>query len=140
MRLTNRKTAEALKSNIEGLRAKGMDVSVLDEQYVKLAEYENAEEDVQQANENHCPYCGSTNTKINYKSIKAGTNGLDDIVYIARYYVRCNQCFARGPVVSGKVLSLENYPVNIPYDLPEWATTWEQVKAEAVRLWTMRKE
>lgn len=132
MRLTNRKTAEAVKSNMEGLKAKGMEYSSLDESYVKLAEYENAEEDAV------CPFCGSTNTKINYKSKKAGTNGLDDIVYIVRYYVRCNQCFARGPVISGKVLSLENYPVNIPYPLPEWATTWQELKSEAVKLWHMR--
>lgn len=85
-----------------------------------------------------CPFCGSTNAKIMYKSKKAGTNGLDDIVYIVRYYVRCNHCFARGPVISGKVLSLENYPVNIPYPLPEWATTWQELKSKAVKLWHMR--
>lgn len=44
-RLTDRKTAEAVKANIEGLQAKGFEVSISDLIYVKLAEYENAEED-----------------------------------------------------------------------------------------------
>ena len=44
-RLTDRRTAEAVKSNLEGLKAKGMEISILDLRYVKLAEYENNEED-----------------------------------------------------------------------------------------------
>lgn len=44
-RLTNRKTAEAVKKNLEGLKSKGMETSRLEEEYVKLAEYENKEED-----------------------------------------------------------------------------------------------
>lgn len=44
-RLTNRRTAEAIKSNLEGLKAKGMEVNISDLRYVKLAEYENHEED-----------------------------------------------------------------------------------------------
>lgn len=43
-RLTDRKTAEAVKANIEGLQAKGFEVSISDLRYVKLAEYENEEE------------------------------------------------------------------------------------------------
>lgn len=82
-----------------------------------------------------CPFCGSNHTKINYNFTKVGTTGLDDIVYIVRYSVRCTRCFARGPVASGKVLSLERYPVNIAYELPEWATIWQKVRAKAIRLW-----
>lgn len=47
MRLTNRKTYSDLKNNVEGLQAKGMEVSRSDLMYVKLAEYENAEEDAE---------------------------------------------------------------------------------------------
>lgn len=51
-RLTDRKTAEAVKANIEGLQAKGFEVSISDLIYVKLAEYENAEEDFISRSEN----------------------------------------------------------------------------------------
>ena len=44
MRLTNRKTYSDLKNNAKKLQAKGMDVSISDLIYIKLAEYENAEE------------------------------------------------------------------------------------------------
>lgn len=43
-RLTNKIVAEVLKNNIEGLKRKGTDVPISDLRYVKLAEYENAEE------------------------------------------------------------------------------------------------
>ena len=45
-RLTDRKTAEAVKANIRKLQAEGADVSIIDLRYVKLAEYENTEEDL----------------------------------------------------------------------------------------------
>jgi hypothetical protein len=44
-RLTDRKTAEALRSNIEGLRRAGIEPDRTYLEYVKLAEYENREED-----------------------------------------------------------------------------------------------
>lgn len=44
-RLTDRRTAEAVKSNAGGLQAKGFEVSISDLRYVKLAEYENKEEE-----------------------------------------------------------------------------------------------
>lgn len=43
-RLTDRKTAAALKSNAEKLRAAGATPSISDLRYIKLAEYEDAEE------------------------------------------------------------------------------------------------
>lgn len=48
VRLTDRETANALRENIEKLLKAGMDseVSVMDLSYVKLAEYENREEDL----------------------------------------------------------------------------------------------
>lgn len=44
-RLTDRATAEALKANAEKLRAAGLEPSEMDKRYIKLAEYENADED-----------------------------------------------------------------------------------------------
>lgn len=48
VRLTDRETANALRDNIEKLLKAGMDkeVSVMDLSYVKLAEYENRDEDL----------------------------------------------------------------------------------------------
>lgn len=43
-RLTDPKVAADLKHNMEGLRAAGMEVSISDLRYVKLAEYEDMEE------------------------------------------------------------------------------------------------
>jgi hypothetical protein len=42
-RLTDRRTAEAVRENIEKLRAAGIEPSVGDVRYVKLAEYEDKE-------------------------------------------------------------------------------------------------
>ena len=44
-RLTDRRTAEQVRENIEGLIAAGIEPSVGDLRYVKLAEYENKEEE-----------------------------------------------------------------------------------------------
>lgn len=43
-RLTDKKVAENLKSNIEGLKRAGIDIPIDDLRYIKLAEYENEEE------------------------------------------------------------------------------------------------
>ena len=43
-RLTDRKTAAELKRNCEGLQAAGIEPSMSDLRYIKLAEYENEEE------------------------------------------------------------------------------------------------
>lgn len=43
-RLTDRKTAADLKANAEKLRAAGLEPSEIDKRYIKLAEYEDAEE------------------------------------------------------------------------------------------------
>ena len=44
-RLTDRRTAEQVRENIEKLRAAGFEPSVSDVRYVRLAEYENKEEE-----------------------------------------------------------------------------------------------
>lgn len=43
-RLTEHKTAEALRHNAEGLTAKGFNVPIDDLRYIKLAQYEDEEE------------------------------------------------------------------------------------------------
>lgn len=43
-RLTDKKTAEDLKSNIEKLKQAGIEPSVMDLRYVRLAEFEDKEE------------------------------------------------------------------------------------------------
>lgn len=45
-RQTDRQTAEALKKNIIRLVEKGLTPSIMDIRYVKLAEYENREEEL----------------------------------------------------------------------------------------------
>lgn len=44
-RLTDRRTAEQVRENIKGLQEKGVEPSVSDLRYVKLAEYEDKEEE-----------------------------------------------------------------------------------------------
>lgn len=44
-RLTDRRTAEQVRENIEKLQAAGFEVSISDLRYVKLAEYEDKEEE-----------------------------------------------------------------------------------------------
>lgn len=43
-RLTDKRTASALRENAERLRAKGFDIPIDDQRYIKLAEYEDEEE------------------------------------------------------------------------------------------------
>ena len=50
-RLTDRGTAEVLRSNMEGLKKAGIEPPIEDLRYIKLAEYENAEEDAEETNE-----------------------------------------------------------------------------------------
>lgn len=46
-RLTGRKTAEDLKANVNSLQAAGLEPAITDLRYIKLAEYENAEEETE---------------------------------------------------------------------------------------------
>lgn len=52
-RLTDRKTAADLKANADGLRAAGLEPSEIDKRYIKLAEYENEEEDFETFRKTH---------------------------------------------------------------------------------------
>lgn len=54
-RLTDKRTAEALKRNAEGLTAKDFDVPIDDLRYIKLADYENEEERKEQNFVNYDP-------------------------------------------------------------------------------------
>lgn len=54
-RLTDKRTAKALKHNAEGLTAKGFDVPIDDLRYIKLADYENEEERRERASVNYDP-------------------------------------------------------------------------------------
>lgn len=52
-RFTDRLTAAELKTNADGLRAAGLEPTISDLRYIKLAEYENAEELIKTAT--HAP-------------------------------------------------------------------------------------
>ena len=54
-RLTDKRTAEQVRQNLAGLKAKGMQVPRLDEIYVKLADYENEEERRERTSVNYDP-------------------------------------------------------------------------------------
>lgn len=54
-RLTDRRVAEALRDNAEGLIAKGVKPAIDDLRYIKLAEYENEEERKERTSVNYDP-------------------------------------------------------------------------------------
>lgn len=54
-RLTDRRVAKVLRTNAEGLIAKGFDVPIDDLRYIKLAEYENEEERKERTSVNYDP-------------------------------------------------------------------------------------
>jgi hypothetical protein len=64
-RQTDRQTAESLKKNILGLVESGLTPSVMDIRYVKLAEYENREEEL--ARLYSCKYDEFDNNDENYE-------------------------------------------------------------------------
>lgn len=49
-RLTDKRTAQQVRENIEKLQAKGFEVSISDLRYIKLADYENKEENAMNVN------------------------------------------------------------------------------------------
>lgn len=54
-RLTDKRTAEALKHNTAGLMAKGFDVPIDDLRYIKLADYEDEQERRERTQVNYDP-------------------------------------------------------------------------------------
>ena len=74
MRLTNRKTYLDLKNNAEKLQAKGMEVSISDLMYIKLAEYENAEEDADVQSVRHGKWIAENKDNRGYADCYTCTN------------------------------------------------------------------
>ena len=81
-RLTDRRTAAELKKNVDGLRAAGLEPSIMDKRYIKLAEYENREERAEKRgrweydktrDQHFCSMCGSY-TNISYLEDEIMTN------------------------------------------------------------------
>lgn len=60
-RLTDRKVAADLKRNCEGLQAAGIEPNMSDLRYIKLAEYEDAEE-IREIEKN-MEFCGTMSWK-----------------------------------------------------------------------------
>lgn len=54
-RLTDRRVAEALRDNAEGLMAKGVKPAIDDLRYIRLADYENEEERKERTSVNYDP-------------------------------------------------------------------------------------
>ena len=75
-----------------------------------------------------CPFCKSGNAKLMVNKYPCGTNGLDDVVYRHKAYVRCMKCNARGPLASGRVMFVN-------YELPEWAEHTWNINQRAVDDW-----
>ncbi len=82
-----------------------------------------------------CPFCGSTKLKIECKTawagiIWAGITG-DQRTERHTFSCRCNVCHARGGTSSGRVILGR---IN-ETDLPEWATTDDSLKEQAIDAW-----
>ena len=75
-----------------------------------------------------CPFCKKYSAKLMINKTPCGHNGLDDVVYRYRAYVRCKACNARGPLASGRVMYVN-------YDLPEWADDPWEINQNAVDVW-----
>lgn len=86
-----------------------------------------------------CPYCGSNKYKIESKRVLDGY--LLDTYRVIRktFSVRCNACFARGGAVGGKVIESYEHFIS-EHELPEWATTEEQLEEKAVEKWNRRAD
>lgn len=80
-----------------------------------------------------CPFCNSQKVKLMVNRAPCGTNGLDDIVYRHRAYVRCMKCNARGPLVSGRVMF-------VSYEPPEWCSDPWDINQEACDKWNGQTE
>lgn len=91
-RLTDKKVAENLKSNIiEGLKKAGVDISIDDLRYIKLAEYENEEERKKQT-EKHGRWSECYTDTHHYSGIcsvcgKASIKSLTESLY--KYCPKC---------------------------------------------------
>lgn len=75
-----------------------------------------------------CPYCRSNKTKLMVSEKPCGHNGLDDVVFRHKAYMRCLSCNARGPLASGKVMF-------VSYELPKWAEDPFEINQKAIDGW-----
>ena len=83
-----------------------------------------------------CPFCGHTNLTTERKSRRAGYTGIDAVVDIETYSVRCTRCHARGGTASGKVIQSCLYAYRD--NMPKWATTKETLIKRAIEAWNRR--
>lgn len=83
-----------------------------------------------------CPFCKSNRFKLMLNRYICGYNGLDWPIERHIWYVRCNQCKARGSVASGRVIP-DYYKSEIKTTAP-WETTDETLKRIAIELWNCR--
>lgn len=82
-----------------------------------------------------CPFCGSTKLKIDCKTAWAGITG-DQRTERHTFSCRCNICHARGSTSSGCVI-LGRISEE---DLPEWATTDDSLRQQAIKAWNGRAD
>ena len=82
-----------------------------------------------------CPFCGYRKASVIKKSTLIGYNGLDERVEKHSFYVRCNRCFARGGPAVGKVVHGLHFG---RYKMPDWSTTDEKLRTQAIVNWNMR--
>ena len=82
-----------------------------------------------------CPFCGSNKVTVKKKNVLFGFNGLEERIETHSVYARCNKCFARGGVSTGKIVHdthFKNFPT------PVWATTDEELIERSVTNWNKR--
>lgn len=82
-----------------------------------------------------CPFCGSSKVSIEtkqklYRHIKGSR------INTVTASARCNKCFARGPIVSGKVIDFQSS--SIPDEYLSLCTTKEYLKDQAAFAWSNR--
>ena len=98
-----------------------------------------------------CPFCGWDGVKIKKK--ERGYYWMESLIAeirieTAAYYVVCNRCHARGGVATGRFVGYVRTAEFLgPFDesetkvpLPEWTTTRDEVKKQAVEFWNRRAE
>lgn len=83
----------------------------------------------------YCPFCGSTKIGVDTKQRLYRYVGRSRINSVTAS-VRCNSCFARGPIVSGKVLDFKNS--NVPDEYASICTTKEDLRKQAIEAWNRR--
>jgi len=86
-------------------------------------------------NTDYCPFCGSTKINVDTKQRLYTYYGRSRINNVSAS-ARCSHCFARGPLVSGKVINYKNG--DIPDKYASICTTKEDLKKQAIDAWNRR--